>query len=237
MGFEKIPSFISGTYKLVRTAGLIGTLKTIFWNFKLLPFGQAVKFPIIIGGSCSLSMCKRGCIQFDSERIRPGLLLIGTECYGFPPKGGVMIRIEGKLIVKGSGLHWFGSNGYLTISKTGILEIGDDFQVGNGWCIYVSEHSYIGSNCMFSWNILLLDTDCHPITDCHGVLINPSKAFIIEDRVWLGAYSKILKGAHISSGCIVGTGSVVSSNLDKENSIYVGNRNIRNEVYWSKQPL
>lgn len=229
--------FISGIIRLMRMAGVRGILKTIYWNLRLLPFQQAIKFPLILGSSCSLSSCKRGCIQFNSERIKPGLLIIGTEYYGLKSRGGVSLRIEGKLVVNGCGVHWFGSNGYLTIYPNACLEIGDDFQIGNGWCIFISSKSSIGANCMFSWNVMLLDTDCHPITDAHGNLINPPKAINIGNNVWLGAYSKILKGTYIPSGSIISAGSIVSSKLVQENSIYIGNHLVRNDVYWSKQPL
>lgn len=229
--------FICGVYKLARMARFRGILKTIYWNIRLLPFKQAIRFPIILGGSCSLSSCRRGCIQFNSDHIKPGILIIGTEWYGLKPRGGVALRIEGKLVVNGCGLHWFGSNGYLTIAKTGCLEIGDDFTIGSGWCIYASSHSSIGSDCMFSWNILLLDTDCHPITDSVGNLLNPPQAIVIGDHVWLGAYSKILKGSYIPSGSIVASGSIVNSHLTQENSIYIGNHSVKNDIHWSKQSM
>lgn len=223
--------------KFLRMSGVKGLLKSIYWNFRLLPFKQAIKIPIILGSSCTLRSCKRGCIQFKCERIRPGILIIGTEYYGFPPKGGTMVRCEGKMIIKGFDTHWFGSNGYLTISKNGCLEIDDNFHIGNGWCIYVSSNSKIGANCMFSWNILLLDTDCHPITDKSNRLLNPPRGFTISDNVWIGAYSSILKGAQIPFGSIIATGSIITAELSSKNSIYVGNKAVREDIYWSPKPL
>lgn len=69
-------------------AGFRGVLKTIYWNLKILPFRQAVRFPIILGSSCALSSCKRGCIQFESGCLKPGLLIIGTEFYNLKARGG-----------------------------------------------------------------------------------------------------------------------------------------------------
>lgn len=90
---------------------------------------------------------------------------------------------------------------------------------------------------MFSWNILLLDTDCHAIKDSEGELLNPPRAFHIADNVWLGAYTKVLKGATIPEGSIIASGSIVSSQLTEGNSIYVGNNKVKSDVYWSRQPL
>lgn len=218
-------------------AGPRGMLKSLYWNFKILPIQQAVRMPIILSAKCSLKCCKRGSIIFSSKSLRPGVLILGTEYYGFPPKGNTNIRIMGELVIHGKGVHWFGSNGYMTIREGARLEIGNNFQIGNSWCIYSSSNSKIGNNCMFSWNILLLDTDSHPIYGADDHLLNEPMPFLISDNVWLGAYSKVLKGSTIPNGSIIATGSTITKKLAHSDSIYIGNTDIKHNVHWKRAPL
>ncbi|MFL2077011.1 acyltransferase [Marinilactibacillus psychrotolerans] len=46
---------------------------------------------------------------------------------------------------------------------------------------------------------------------------------IINDYVWIGANTTILKGVTIAKGCIVGAGSVVTHDLARPNTLYAGN--------------
>ena len=77
----------------------------------------------------------------------------------------------------------------------------------------------IGSGC------IITDTDSHPIR-WQDRLDNPnstvSKPIVIEDNVFIGARSIILKGVTIGFGSVVGAGSVVSKDVPK-NVIVCGN--------------
>ena len=57
----------------------------------------------------------------------------------------------------------------------------------------------------------IYNTDYHPIYDFDGNIINQDRDVIIEDNVWVGRRTVILKGVTLGNGCILGFGSVVSS--------------------------
>lgn len=58
----------------------------------------------------------------------------------------------------------------------------------------------------------------------------------IGNNVWLGAYSRIMKGAYIKDGCIVGLGSTVTSENQHDNSIIVGTPAVEKkmDVHWDR---
>lgn len=73
------------------------------------------------------------------------------------------------------------------------------------------KHCFIGDNCMFSFDILIRNSDHHLIYDCeNNKRINPTKSVFIGDHVWIGQLVNILKGTRIDSGSIVGASSVVA---------------------------
>jgi acetyltransferase-like isoleucine patch superfamily enzyme len=96
----------------------------------------------------------------------------------------------------------------------------------------------IGNDCMFSNEIELRTGDSHSIIDLNTQQrINYAKNIKIEDRVWIGAHSKILKGAEIKSDVIVGIGSIVLGNIPlKNNSIYSGipAKCVKEGIIWSR---
>lgn len=217
-------------------SGIQGLVKTIWYNLRILPLAQAIKIPLVVGAKTTIKPCRKGCIVFNSN-VKPASLIIGTEYYGFKPKGRSMIRILGKLIVNGSGSHWFGSNGDMTIREGASLKIGNNFQIGDSYRIVVSTDSEIGNDCMFSWDVMLLDTDCHIINNLDNELINKPRSFRVYDNVWIGAYVKILKGARIPTGSVISTNSVITQKLNEERCIYVNDRIVRNKVVWDKKQI
>ena len=59
----------------------------------------------------------------------------------------------------------------------------------------------------------IYNTDYHPIYDFDGNIINQYRDVIIEDNVWVGRRTVILKGVTLGNGCILGFGSVVSRSI------------------------
>lgn len=225
---------IKTIYKLLKYCGLIGGGKSLYWNFKILSFREAVKLPLFLGKDVHMVRCNKGSITFKDEKLRPGILSIGIENFRYPSKGNTIVNISGELIINGNGKHHFGSNGHLTISKSGKLTIGDNFDVGYGWHFMIINHSTIGKDCMLSWNVLLMDSDGHPIKDKDGNIINKARSFQIGNTVWLGEGACVLKGATIPDGCIIAAKSIVSTYLEKANSIYINNYSMKQDISWDR---
>lgn len=67
---------------------------------------------------------------------------------------------------------------------------------------------YIGNHFAISWDVTLTDTDYHQIGNNEY-----TKKIIIEDHVWIGCKSTILKGVTIGHHSVVAAGSVVTSDV------------------------
>lgn len=96
----------------------------------------------------------------------------------------------------------------------------------------------IGKDCMFSKDIIIRTGDSHSIIDKYGNRINKSKGVEIGDHVWIGANVTILKGSSIGEDSIIGTGSLITNNLEK-NCVYGGNpvRKLKEDVTWKRERI
>lgn len=95
----------------------------------------------------------------------------------------------------------------------------------------------IGNNCMISYDVEIRNTDSHAIFSLGTKKrINYGKDVKIGNNVWIGAYSKILKGSTIEANTIIGMSSLVSGYIP-ENCIAVGSpaKVIKDNVYWDQK--
>jgi acetyltransferase-like isoleucine patch superfamily enzyme len=73
----------------------------------------------------------------------------------------------------------------------------------------------IGNNVLIGSGVLITDSDAHPIHPelrQYGQYIK-SKPIVIEDDVFVGARSIILKGVTIGAGSVIGAGSIVVKDI------------------------
>lgn len=102
-----------------------------------------------------------------------------------------------------------------TRSTNASILIRDDVGITGG-TICAEEKIEIGNRVLIGANCVLVDTDFHPV-DLQSRLQTPQNGevapIIIEDDVFIGMNSLILKGVHIGRGSVIGAGSVISMDV------------------------
>jgi acetyltransferase-like isoleucine patch superfamily enzyme len=95
------------------------------------------------------------------------------------------------------------------------VKIGEGSTFGQVRIVNVGRNNdiQIGKNCLFADNIEIWASDTHSIFDAKGSFINPEKPIEIQDKVWVGAYVKILKGVTIGEQAIIGMNSMVTRDI------------------------
>lgn len=107
------------------------------------------------------------------------------------------------------------------ISNSGNLTIGDNFNISANSKIVCRNSITIGRDCLLSWDCLLMDSDWHLIyNELSEEHINSDKAIVMENHIWVGCNTIILKGAEIPKDCVIAAGSIVSGKLTAANTIY-----------------
>lgn len=97
----------------------------------------------------------------------------------------------------------------------------------------------VGEDCMFSHQIYIRTSDAHPIFDMNtGKRTNYAKPVTIGNHVWIAPDTKIMKGANIEDGCVIGTNTMVNSVI-VSNSLAVGvpAKIVKHNIMWSRDDV
>ncbi len=117
------------------------------------------------------------------------------------------IHKGGKLI---AGNCQFYSGVRLEIGPKASLFIGNGTYLNRNTLIVCEDRVEIGENCKIAWDVIIMDSDLHPINESSPIVNKPVR---IEDNVWIGCRSIILKGVTIGYGAVIAAGSVVTKNI------------------------
>lgn len=121
-----------------------------------------------------------------------------------------------------------------------IIKIGKNTNMAKGMLVSLEKYPIIiGEDCNISYDVEIRNTDSHMIFDkLTGKRINYGGEVIIENHVWIGTRSMILKNSCIKSGSIIGANSLVSG-IVPNNVIAAGIpvREIRKQVKWTRDEV
>lgn len=194
--------------------------KTIYFNFHCFPFKMAIRMPVFIYWRSVLFKMKGNIIidaPVSTGMVKFGLHGLGTQDLLYSR---TMWEVFGTLCIKGKASIGRGSK--ISIGKEAKLTIGKNFIItGNSEIICQKEISF-GNDCMLSWDILMMDTDFHRITNDNGETINLPKPIIVGNHVWIGCRNTVLKGVTIADNNVISANSTVTKSITEENCIIGG---------------
>lgn len=202
--------------------------KSIYVSFRLFPFLQALKIPILCRYNVKcVSLRGRVSIkQLDRNSIKMGMIEIGFGHVGVFDKqySRSILEINGCIHFDGNGKYHFGHGCRICVGPKANLHIGTRFHNSAEMTLICMDEIHIGNQVLTSWNTLIMDTDFHETMDTQTLDIHPSHAPIfIGNKVWIGTRSIILKGTIVPNGSIVGANTVVNKKFHTENVLIAGN--------------
>jgi acetyltransferase-like isoleucine patch superfamily enzyme len=208
---------------------ILGFPKSLYVNLRLFRLPVALKLPVIVSHRTRIKSLS-GRVTMD----RPAMacLKVGfgdTPTIDFRSSRSVL-NIKGTLLLHGKCRIGAGSK----LHVQGTLEIGDKFNLAGGSTIVCNKYIAFGNHVMVSWDVLIIDTDQHPITNFEGERLNPDADIVLGSDVWVGARATILKGVTIGNNVIVGANAVVVNNQLQSNTIIAGNpaKVIKENIKW-----
>ncbi|WP_163393933.1 acyltransferase [Flavobacterium limi] len=124
----------------------------------------------------------------------------------------------------------------LIFAHGGEINIGDYSFIGERTKIWSAKKISIGNRVLISHNVNIHDNNSHPLEsqlrheDFKHIISNglqkenylDEKEIIIEDDVWIGFNSTILKGVRIGKGAIIGANTIITKDIP-EFAVCIGN--------------
>lgn len=166
--------------------------------------------------------------------IEEGVSLHKSSILSIQGNGNLIHIQQGTLMNEGGSVRIEGDNNRFIVGKNTSL-INVFFSMGD-------DHTdiEIGNDCLFSANVIFRDWDNHSIVmaDNPNVRICEGKSIKVEDHVWIGFGATVMKGVTLGHDSIVGTMSVVTSDVPPQ-SIAVGlpAKVVKTGVSWNKEWL
>lgn len=93
-----------------------------------------------------------------------------------------------------------------------VLEIGNNVFINYGSSLVASRHVKVGNDCLIGTHVMVMDCDFHRVEDKRWD--TTGEPTVLEDRVWLGNRSIVLKGVTIGHDAVVAAGSVVTRSVE-----------------------
>ncbi len=213
---------------------LLGFPKIIFFNLRYFPLSIAIKLPILVTHRVNIKKAKGKVII--NGKIKRGMVRIAFADVSISDtKERSLWNVEGTIIFK--GIANFGAGCKIAVGKNAELIFGDKFCITAKSEIACFKKIEFGNNCLLSWDILVMDTDSHPVFDVDGNLLNEDKAIKVGNHVWIGCRSLILKGTEIADDCVIAAQSVLTRKFNKSNCILAGQpaQIVKQNVYRSRK--
>lgn len=200
----------------------INWLKTIYCNFRMLPFRQARLLPILVYGNPALNSLS-GNIKFDCP-IKKGLVKINKQ-ETFAPSlqtGRTQICIYGTIVIKGEVLIGCGTK--ILVAHSGCLTLCNNTRITDFCNIDCWSKITIGEESRIAHRCQIMDSNHHYILDEDTRKIpNDNKSVVIGKYCWICNSSSVLPGAVIPDYSIVSSYSIVNKDISSwGNHIIVG---------------
>lgn len=173
--------------------------KTIYVNFKLLPFKQARKLPIFIYKDTLIY--ELGEMEIISSDITTGMVRWGRMNVKSPAKYG-KIRNEGKITFKGM-TKIGGSN---IIENTGHIILGDEIRIAEGVTIMIRSKLIVGDRTIISSKSFIYDSNDHFTID-----VETKKVKRLTKNIIIGPDNWLCTGTFVKKGTITGPYTLVAA--------------------------
>ena len=230
--------------------------KTLRFNLHYFPLKTALKLPVVVSHRTYLRELQ-GKVELP-EKVERAMVKIGFGDVGHydRKRSRGIWQVSGTVSFGGKASIGHGSK----ISVRGNVCFGADFNMTAESTIVCAKEIRFGNDCLLSWDILVMDTDEHPIyrheTNRHETRdsgsvpcpevphlvsnnsenerINPDKPILVGDHVWIGCKCVLLKGAVVPNNTVVAAGTLLTSSFNGEHQVIGGNPPtvLKHDIRW-----
>lgn len=209
-----------------------GLPKTVLFNLRYLPLRQAWRLPVLVSHRVWLKTLG-GRVRIEADEVRTGMIRLGFGDVGIfdQHRSRSVWQVSGEVVWRGRASLGHGCK----ISVSGRLDVGDGLIVTAESAFVAHRSVTLGRGVLISWDVLVMDSDFHPLVDADGRRLNEDAPVVIGDGVWIGARVLVLKGTTLAPGTVVAAASTVTRSVDTPQQLIGGSpaTPIREGVRWT----
>lgn len=194
----------------------------LYFNFKMLPFKQAVKLPFDFYYKIRFENLS-GKVILDSNNLYRGIIKIGGRGSEMFARSTTILDLKGKLTFKGGAE--LGHGCLIRVEKDGHINFGCDVRIGAKTKMFCEDIIEFKDQLDFSWECQIFDTNFHYTRDISNGHINFIKAPIsIGSNNWFGNRVTVMKGTKTPDNFIVASNSLCNKDYTEfpEYSVFGG---------------
>lgn len=190
--------------------------KTLYFNLRVLPFSQAIKFPIYIYGNIKFPMLQ-GTVIINSQ-IRRGMIKIGKAIDPFcihTSNGFISIFPKGTIIFNGPAI--IGADSVLQVLNGGNINFGKCTKICSSVKIICNDSSIcIGNFSIITFNSIVMNSNFHHIINVlHNTVSRSTLPIEIGENCWIANNCTIAAGTKLKKGTTVASGSYVNKDFSR----------------------
>jgi len=200
----------------------VSFFKTIWFNLKMFPIKKALTLPVFIGRHTKFVALK-GKIEIKAA-LNTGMIKIGFGSVGIIDKKYTRTLIELNGLVNFKGKAFIGNGSKISVGKDGILQLGERFGISANSTIICFDSVTLGDDVLFSWDVLVMDTDFH---ETENIITNETNLKItrpisLGNNTWVGTRSIILKGTQVPQNTIIAANSLLNKKYSIDENCVLG---------------
>ena len=223
--------------------GKFSLLKTVYFNFRLLPFKSAIRMPFAVSARVKIRGCKKGSITINGP-LRPFMISLGfggsADLLHYNPKQSYLEVEEGSHLIFDGKAH-FAPHFSVLVKNGATMKIGEGFSCNNGCKLSCVSGISFGANCLLGGDVVVRDSDGHkifsPADGKTSLQEHPGSAPVtIGNHVWICNKSDILKGVSVGDDCVVSYGSLVVKSFGQSNQLIGGSpaKVLKEYIVWER---
>lgn len=196
-----MPTKSSFVNSLTQMLNLLATLRA---NFRLLPWRQALRLPILVQGPLRLDIGPTARMVLPAGAGR-GTVVLGSRHETYKAAAG-----KGQFSIYGTwqvgGRVRIGIDSCIYIHRNATFTTGDGVYIARDSQIECASEVTLG-NQVLAGEIYLCDTAGHAVTH-QGQTQPMTRPIRVGDGCYFGFRTQLLRGAHIPAHCVIGSGAV-----------------------------
>lgn len=216
-------STIRNIRRILLTIIRLNVVKTLYVNFRCLPFRQAIHLPIHLFGRVAIHTL-RGKISIDTKNVSTGMIRIGYRWFDLFPSSYIptQLWVSGDLCFHGKCII-SGGVGIFVQSKTATMSVGENVCIGGGSLVKAMNEVIIGDYTRITGNCVVMDSNMHYVKNIEtGVVKKPWGSILIGRYCWINSGSIVTKGTVLPDYCVTARNTFLNKDYsDNGNNLFL----------------